>query len=266
MSSTHISSGFVLSFQDILNPNQPRLCWQSFVDPDNVTATSETDENPVTNLTNPATSFVWQASSTAQQDIDFGVEGEVDYIGIARHNFGGATEVRLQFKIGTDYVTVRDWFQPPLQQTILILFNIASPDEVRISIRGNVSPPILGVVYIGRATVIQRRIYVGHTPITYGRNVQTVGAVSESGQYLGELVRRESRSTSIALQNLTPQWYRDELDPFVSQRPRRPAFFAWRPQSYPNEVGYMWLSGNARPSNQRPNGMMQITLNMDGIA
>jgi len=65
---------------------------------------------------------------------------------------------------------------------------------------------------------------------------------------------------------LTPQWYRDELDPFFAQRPRRPAFWAWRPSSYPAEVGYVWLSGSPQPSNQRSNGMMSVDFTFEGIA
>ena len=264
--SVVIGDGLVLSSIGILNPNQPRLCWRNFVNEDDVSVTSQTDANPVTNLTNPSTAFIWQATSTAQQDIDFVISQPIDYIGIARHNLSGSAEIRIQFLVGGDYVTVFDWSPVPNRQVLLYLLNQATPDGVRISIRNNNNPPIIGVVYIGEATILERRIYVGHTPIVYGRQVETVGGFSENGQYLGELIRRESRSTQLTMQNLTPRFYRDELDPFLAQRPRRPAFFAWRPESYPTEVGYVWLTGSPQPQNQRPNGMMEISLNMDGIA
>ena len=105
--SVVIGDGLVLSQPTgILNPNQPRLCWRNFVSEDDVSVTSEEANNPVTNLTNPSTAFIWQATSTAQQDIDFDITQPIDYIGIARHNLNGSSEIRIQFLVGASYVTV----------------------------------------------------------------------------------------------------------------------------------------------------------------
>ena len=251
---------------DQLRPNAGRLCWRSIVSETVVTATSEEDDNPVTNLANPSTAFVWVATSTDQQDIDVEIGTVIDYIGIARHNLQQAAEIRIQFLVGATYFTVFDWANVPARQVLLYSINEAEPDGIRISIRNNPTPPSIAVLYAGVSTILQRNLYVGHTPITLGRNVSTVGGYSENGQYLGEVVRREGRSTSVQLSNLTPTWYRGELDPFIAQRPRKPAFFAWRPSSYPAEVGYVWLSGSPRPSNQRANGMMEISMEFEGIA
>ena len=264
--SVVIGDSLVLSQAAIMSPNQARLCWRTFVDAGSVSVTSQSADNPITNVANPSTSFVWQAADTAQQDIDIIADTQVDYIGIARHNLDQGSEIRVQFLIGVSYVTIFDWQTPPNSQVILYFINNAEPDEIRISIRNNSAPPIIGVIYAGVSTMLQRRIYVGHTPIVYGRDVQTVGAYSENGQYLGELIRKEGRSTQVALQNLTPDWYREELDPFIAQRPRRPAFWAWRPGKYSAEVGYVWLTGSPRMRNQRPNGMVEITMDFEGIA
>lgn len=264
--SVVISDSLVLSQAALLNPNAARLCWRTFVGSGDISTTSEEEENPATNMANPSTAFVWRATSNAQQDIDIDISAQIDYIGIARHNLQAVAEIRIQFLVGGTYFTAFDWEEVPQRQVLLYLINEATPDGVRVSIRNNPTPPSIGVIYAGVSTRLQRNIYVGHTPITLGRDVSTVGSYSENGQYLGELIRRESRSTQVQLQNLTPEWYRDELDPFIAQRPRRPAFFAWRPGKYSAEVGYVWLSGSPRPSNQRPNGMMQITMDLDGIA
>jgi hypothetical protein len=259
-----IGNGLTLSQAALLNPNQARLCWQSSVTA--VTATSETDDNPATNILNPATAFSWEATSTADQDIDLATTGPLDYIGIARHNLGGAAEIRIRFLVGAVYTTIFDWAPVPGRQVLLYFINEAEPDGIQISIRNNATAPKVAVVYAGLSTELQRRIYVGHTPITLGRTLTTIGGYSESGQYLGELVRREGRTTSVSLSNLTPAWYRATLDPFFAQRPRRPAFWAWRPGDYPAEVGYVWVVGEPRPSNQRSNGMMSIGWDFEGIA
>jgi hypothetical protein len=262
-----IGDALVLSpVAEVLKPNAGLLAWQTLITEDLVSATSENVDNPVTNLANPSTSFVWQAASTAQQDIDAEIGEVIDYIGIARHNLRPTAEIRIQARIGTTFFTISDWTAVGVRQVLFYRLNDAEPDGIRISLRNNNVAPIIGVLYAGIALELQRNIYVGHTPVTLGRDIVTVGGYSENGQYLGEVVRREGRSTSVSLQNLTPDWYRDELDAFIRQRPRKPAFFAWRPQSYPAEVGYVWLTGSPRPSNQRPNGMMQIDMSFEAIA
>ncbi len=60
-------------------------------------------------------------------------------------------------------------------------------------------------------------------------------------------------------------WYRETFDPLLQSARALPFFFAWRPQDYSDEVGYCWLTANARPVNQRNNGMMSITLPIAGI-
>ena len=133
-------------------------------------------------------------------------------------------------------------------------------------ISGATTAPTIAVLYAGLSTTLERGIYVGHTPISYGRDRSTINGVSENGQYLGEVVIRENFSTSVSLNNLTASWYRNTLDPYFALKPRRPCFWVWYPDSYPSEVGYCWVEGNPRPVNQRNNGMMQISWNFRGIA
>jgi len=260
-----VLGAMVLGTPEQIEANQPRLGWRNFADATDFSATSETEFSPASNLGNPSTAFGWEATSTDEQHIDINTDRPVDYIGLARHNLRGAAEMRIEFSVGSGFSVVFDWFTVPSRQVLMFLFAEAEPDTIRIRIRNNSEAPRIAVIYVGRVTLLQRRIYVGHTPVTMGRTVETVGGYSESGQYLGEVQRREGRQTSVSLQNLTPSWYRKTLDPFIAQRPRRPAFFAWRPESYGTEVGYVWLTGNPQPSNQRANGMMQIDMDFEAI-
>lgn len=260
-----ISDALTLAPADLVDPNQPRLGWRNFADATDFSATSETAFSPASNLGNPSTAFGWEATSTDEQHIDISIDRPVDYIGLARHNLRAEAEMRIEFGVGSAFSAAFDWFAVPRRQALMFVFSEAEPDTIRIRIRDNSEAPRIAVIYVGRVTLLQRRIYVGHTPVNLGRVVETVGGYSESGQYLGEVQRREGRQTSVSLQNLTPSWYRSTLDPFIAQRPRRPAFFAWRPESYETEVGYVWLTGNPQPSNQRANGMMQIDMDFEAI-
>jgi len=263
--STVISSSFVLSPEAaVLRPNAGLLAFDSIVSETRVSATSQDPDNPVTNLANVSTTFVWQAADTADQNIDIEIGTSINYVAFARHNINSPAEIRIQAQVGTTFSNLTDWFTPR-RQVFYLRLNDATPDGIRLQIRNAVNPAIIGVLYAGLALELQRNIYVGHTPITYARNVDTIGGYSENGQYLGEVIRREGRSNTVSLQNLTAEWYRENLDPFIAQRPRKPAFFAWRPGSYPEEVGYVWLTGSPQPVNQRSNGMMSIDMQFEAI-
>jgi len=188
---------------------------------------------------------------------------EVDYIGIAKHNLN---QVGLTIKIKYNGVTVVPEQSVSAQQALLFLNNLASPDNIQIIIKGATTPPRIAVLYLGKGVRLERNLYVGHTPINYGRNRTAINGVSENGQYLGEIVVREINETSVNLQNLTPQWYRNQLDPYFALSPRPPCFFAWRPSKYEAEIGYVWVDGNPRIDNQRSNGMMSASWNFRGLA
>lgn len=260
------SPSLVITQQDLIDPNLPRICWINYVTTTNISATSQTDLNPASNMANPSTAFAWQADSALEQQIEITIGGaQVDYLGIARHNLEGTAEVKVELLSDEVYVTIFDWATVDNRQSLLFLFNEASPDAVRFSIRNAVASPRIAVMYCGISTMVERSIYVGHTPITMGRNKTEIGGVSQSGQYLGSNVTTEYYSTSANLENLTPEWYRQNLDPFINRSNPTPFFWSWRPDKYPEETAFCWLSGSAKPVNQRSNGMMQISLSMEGI-
>ena len=90
--------------------------------------------------------------------------------------------------------------------------------------------------------------------------------VSISGAFLGRIINGQTRRSSCALENLTPDWYRTYMDPFLLAAQESPFFFAWRPGTYPTEAGFAWLTGDPVPNNQRSNGMMQVSFDMEGVA
>lgn len=226
---------------------------------------------PVTNLANPSTNFRWRASNSAGRIITIQNAGaSINYIGIARHNLN---QENIQVRIDFNGVTVYD-FQPVFnEQSLLFVFQEAMPTTIEIyiqdpsNINASIGNPLeIAAIYVGLGIRLERNIYVGHTPITMGRNRTAINGVSQSGEYLGEIVTNQSLSTNVTLSNLTPSWYRSILDPFFKRNPRGPCFFAWRPASYPSEVSYCWVTGNPRPENSRANGMMGVSFDLVGIA
>lgn len=260
--STVISSNLVLSSQ-VLRTNAGLVCFENIVNFDTVSATSSTLENPITNVANPATAYSWEATSAATQTITIQADGrEIDYIGIARHNLN---QPGLTMAIKYNGIIVSAAQPVSSSQAILFLLNPASPTTIELVITSATTAPRIAVLYIGKALKLERNIYVGHTPITYGRARKAINGVSENGQYLGEIVVSQSNSTGVKLENLTPEFYRNELDPFFAAVPRVPCFWAWRPDSFPTEVGYAWVEGESMMSNQRSNGMVECSWTFRGI-
>jgi hypothetical protein len=258
-----ISDALVLSGV-LVEGNKPIIAYQNNVTFSSITATSSTNAGPITNAANPATSFVWRATSNATQVITINNSGApVNYIGIARHNLNQAgltAEVRFNGVVVLTAQAVQD------NQALLIYFDEASPDTITITLAGATIAPTIGVIYAGLTMRLERSLYVGHTPITYARDRKTINGMSENGQYLGEIVVRESKQTQVSIQNLHADWYRTTLDPFFALSPRVPCFFAWRPDGYPSEVGYCWIEGEPKVSNQLSNGMMQASWVFRGLA
>ena len=158
--------------------------------------------------------------------------------------------------------------QIPDDDLPLIIRFVSQPTlhAIRLKLAQGTAGPQAAVLYTGQGLVFQRRVYVGHTPITMGRQTSVVNGMSESGNFLGRIVLGESRTNSVALKNLSPAWYRTNMDPFIDAAQTAPFFFAWRPGGYPDETGYCWLTGDAVPVNQLPNGMLSVTLNLAGVA
>lgn len=271
-----ISSALVLSGSDDLQPNNPVIGWDNRVTINNITSSTEAEGFPITNVANPITSPAgrWKGTGiTGDEEILVELEGleDVDYVGIARHNLGtnqipilieGSTEGGSPFEILVDETLLPD------DAPAIFRFIPQSLTDLRITLGLDTSTvaPEIAVIYVGKLLILQRRLYVGHTPITMGRSENIVTGKTENGDFLGRIVTSEQRSTEVALQNLTPSWYRSEMDPFIEASKETPFFFAWRPFAYPYEVGFAWMTNNPQPVNQRPNGMMQIQLQMTGIA
>lgn len=269
--SVIVSSLFTLSGVDAsYNVNNPLICYDNIVTMSNVAASSENTDFPATNVANPATDLIWKGASAAL--ITFTVSNDntddIDYVGIVGHNFASAgIAVKLQIDVGAGYVDHTSAQIPaddgPILFRLPVMLNVVS---ARIHMAAGSAAPQMAVVYVGRSMILQRRIYVGHTPINMGRSVAVVNGISETGNYLGAVIVGEVRETQFDMQNLTPAWVRSTLDPFIAVCKSTPFFFAWRPSTYPDEVGYCWIINDPRPENQRSNGMMMVSMNLRGIA
>lgn len=272
----------VIASSQVLFPefglNNPFFGYRNFVAEDGITADSEDDDHPASNLGNVLTfpDAQWWSETTGAQNVVFTIASTdpCDYAGVAEHNFGTAgISVKWQVYDGAVWNDATP-VQLPADDSPLIFRYAAQPVNagIRMVLGAGSAPPRAGVVYVGPSLVTPRRLWVGHTPLKLSPVTSIYSGMSEAGDFLGRVQDGEHVSTTIDLKNLPPGWYRQHFDPFVVAAKTRPFFFAWRPEDHPNEVGFCWLTNNPKPTNARrahsrtgDNGMMSVQLQVNGI-
>lgn len=264
-----------LSGGGVINADNPLIGYDNLVTTLTVTSTTAAEGFPATNLANPSTNLRWVGTLSSPEADEYvtvsngGVE-PIDYVAVARHNLFSA-QIAVSVEVLDVDASPDTWVEIvapvilPNDGPALFRFAKLAYAGVRLRLQPGSAAPTVAVMYAGELLVLQRRIYVGHTPIPYGRSAKVINARSESGNFLGRIITNQKTGTSATLQNLTAAWYRSYLEPFLLQAQENPFFFAWRPSTYPREVGYAWLTNDPKPTNQRSNGMMQVELEMSGI-
>lgn len=251
--------------------NRGWIGYRNVLTRDNTTATDSAVGYPVANLVNNTTNQQWKAadaSGTKYITISGQGAAEADYFGLARHNLGstGATITLQNSPDASTWTDASEEITPGTDYALMYRFEADTAAYWRLRIVPGSAAPAIAVMHLGKLLILERRIYVGHTPITLGRWASVTSGGSENNNFLGRVIKARGLKSGVDLKNLTPQWLRDELDPFFEAAQENTAFFwAWRPSSYPTEVGYAWMEGDANVVNEKPNGMMTASWSMKGI-
>ncbi len=266
-----ISNSLVLSQVSGEQPNadNPVVGWRNLTTVTNVTADTEDVAFPALNLANPSTYLRWLAEDTSEQyiTINHNTVDEVDYVGIAGHNFGTAQiPVSIEGDDGGGFDELVAPIMLPDDGPAIFRFVPTSLQAVRVRLQSGLAPATAAVVYVGRLLILPRRIYVGHAPLPFNRKANIVTGRSDMGQFLGRIVLGETTESSLSLQNIDPAFFRSSVNPWLRASVSRPFYFAWRPGDYPLETGYCWASNDPQSSNQLANGFMQVSLSLQGIA
>jgi hypothetical protein len=262
-----ISSSLVISESD-LTPDHPVVGYRNIVTTGNITAESVDPLYPETNLANPATHLKWRSvvSGTQYLTIIPNSADPIDYVGIAKHNFADAgIAVSVEVDSGEGYSEVVS-MAPGANTAQILRFSPVSCQSIRLKLWAGSLPPELAVLYIGKLLVLPTKIWQGHTPITYGRRQTVINGMSESGNFLGRIITGEWRETKQLFTLIQPGDYRDDVDDFFAEGKDTPFFFGWRPQTYPYEVGYAWLTNNPAPKNSAGHGLTEFELQLSAVA
>jgi hypothetical protein len=260
-----------------LTTDHPIIGWRNVVTVENVTATNEDADYPATNLANPATHLYWQAGAnsppTSPQYLTVSTtgSGSIDYVGLAKHNLGTAeSTVSVEGDTGGGFATIAGPFglganSPADDSPIVFRFAAAAYTQVRVKIVTPSVVPFVAVLYVGKLLVLPRKIWQGHTPITFGRRQKVINGKSESGNFLGRIITGEWRESKQTISLIDPDDYREDIDDFFEAGKDTPWFFGWRPVTYPHEVGYVWFTNDPMPRNSDQHGLTEFELQMTGI-
>jgi hypothetical protein len=253
----------------------PIFGWRTVAIPSAISATTEADGFPASNLANPSTALRWKAADPGSPPADEYLTvaitqvDPVDYLAIAVHNLGsGQSPLSVEGSIGGS----PEWFEL-VQETlhanddpIVFRFEPQSLTGIRLRIQPGILTPSVAVLYVGKLLVAERGTHADHVPINLARTTRVMSGKSETGNFVGRVVLSEARGTAFVLHRLAEAWTREELEPFLKAAREIPFFFAWRPQAHSKDVGYCWLTEDPQPSRHFETGTYAISLQMSGVA
>lgn len=273
--SVFYSDSFVLTSGDeaALSADHPIIGWHNIVTPANIAFGTSATGFPASNMANPATHLTWKAAAGSGSyqfiGITTGTADPIDYVAIARHNLGS-----IGSSIIVGYI---DNSSPPNflplvpEQTLgddgpaLFRFPAQSFSLLSIALGPSAVAPQISVMFAGKLLVLPRKLYQGMGPINYAHVAKVTNGRSEAGQFLGRIVLQEFVKNSVPLSLISPTYFRDHIADFLVYSKEFPFFFAWRPETYPDEVGYCHMTNDPMPINEAPHGLIAMTMEMTGV-
>lgn len=256
----------------------PVIGYDNIVTAANISSTTEDASFPASNLANPATFLKWKSAVTTGDEYIYilpGASHTMSYVGVAGHNWTSHT---VSIEATTDPNSPFDspgWTEI-VQATVItddlpliFQFTEASYSALRIRIQqGADDVREAAVVYVGALLTLERSVKVDtdHIPINLGRSVDVLNGFSESGNFLGRIVRNQINESVVEIDHFSNSWYRSYFDPFVEAAAEIPFFISWAPNDYTADTGFCWLMSSPQPMMNTVVRTFSVKLEMRGIA
>jgi hypothetical protein len=260
-----------------LDTDVPIIGYQNLVTTTGITATTSNSDFPIANVANPATHLKWKSGvNTGSEIVEIVIGGvSIDYVAIAKHNFGTiGCQITLEATVDTSspytgYVTLVSATTITDDLPLIFQFTPATYGAIRLTITSSSDTfREAAVIYVGTLLTFERsiKVSVDHTPINLGRDLDVFNGMSESGQFIGRIVRKEFFDTKAEFSYFTNAWYRASFDPFVVAAKETPFFWAWAPNSYSRDTGFGWLTKMIAPAMHLPTQRFNATIEMRAVA
>jgi hypothetical protein len=263
-----VSQNLVLSAVEI-GTDRPLVGWRNIVTASNIAADTADSNNPASNLANPATFLGWLAADTTEQYVTItpGTADAIDYVGIATHNLSTAQiAVSIEGDGGSGYAELVAPAIPANDGPLLFRFTAQALTGLRIKLASGDAAASIAVVYAGKLLVMQHKMYQGFPSPSDAEESSVTNGRSQSGNFLGSIVTGRKVALKLPFSLYTPDWERANFRPWLQSGRNDPFFFVWRPDTYPDEVGYLWLSGaTPKPQPQSPHSLLSWTMDVEGV-
>ena len=251
--------------------NEAIIGYETVATISNISATTQGAGFPATNLVSQLTTHLWQPTALpATVTVNIGSATTVEYMGIAAHDLA-TQECNIEFYYWTGSVWTSITTKTPIDNKAIMITTSQSATQYKAVITRNsgataTAMPAIGVFMLGETLTMQRRLYGGHTPVTLARNTKKVVNETEGGQFAGNSIVSEGVSTDYEWKNLTAAWVRSTFDPFIVNSRAKPFFIMWRPDDYPNEVGFVWTTADIKPVNMGVRDLMSVSMSVKGYS
>lgn len=252
----------------------PLLAWNNLLggSPEpTVTHSADAEGYPFANLSDWRPYTFWRSSESGALYIKLdagplpGQTATVDTLALAGHNFktAGVSGVGLFWSDDdSEYSPCLPAFDPENDRVIFRAFPAQTRRYFKLIIPpGYSEPPRIGILFLGRSTVLPAYPDPGFDPDS--QEVELAQEHSRRGHLLGiaECFRR--REIRLSFSRLPPNFISEELVPFFSAHGLRPCFFAWDHQGHPQEA---YLVRLAVPRLEAPydRAFRSLTMNLTG--
>ncbi len=257
------------------NKNLPVIAWDNVVESGNISASSEFTEFPATNMANPATHLKWSANTGGTVYITvlvppsiLNTPGSVNYFAVAKHNFVGNV-CNLYYTAGGSPDPLILIMSTTPTDNSPIIFHFDTRQVVSIVLEVLVSPDVAecAVCSVGQILTLERSVKVDITniPIKIGTKANIVNGMSEAGNFVGRILRSVYSETHLEFAHFTQSWFKANMVPFAAASKTLPFFLALQPDSYPEDVGYCWLTKDAVPQYNPITQRFNLDLDMRAV-
>lgn len=203
------------------------------------------------NTLNPNTFEFWSfAINTGTLIFTLPANSDIDTICIGGHNIGssGGADVKVYYDDDTSggltLIETKTIANGDPDTPIMFHFSTTyNARRIQVDIvTTNTNTKQVAYISAGVALQMQRPFFGGHTPITDGDVTEYYSSRTQSGNIIGQEIRRQGYETGNSWKNIDDTWYRTYFAPFKQTAKTLPFFMAWNLSEYPDDVGFCRIS------------------------
>lgn len=207
------------------------------------------------NAIKPNTYETWNfAGTTSNLIVQMPANTDIDTICLGGHNIGstGGGDVKVYWDDDTSggltLIETRTIDAGSPDYPIMFHFDTTyNARRIQVDVvTTNTTLKQVAYVSAGVALQMQRPFFSGHTPITDADVTEYYSNRTQSGNIVGQEIRRQGFETSNSWKNIDDAWYRAYFAPFKQTAKTLPFFMAWNLLEYPEDVGFCRIAQDIR--------------------